>query len=87
MSTGCRRASKAMLNPAKVKRLIRDRGTKQFLTPTGTWSPDHTAARVFANDEAIRQARDEFRLKGCELYYLVGDAPSQLDFTLAMERF
>jgi hypothetical protein len=70
-----------------VKRLIRDRGTKEFLTATGQWTRDHVVAQVFQSDEAVREARRAYRLQNCELYYLIGDEPSaNSDFAVALER-
>ncbi len=69
-----------------MKRLIRNRRFRQFLTDTGTWTIDHVQAQLFSNDEAARKAREEFWLVGCELYYLVGEQPSGSDFAMPLER-
>lgn len=69
-----------------MKRLIRQRQVKQFLTAAGTWTPDHRQAQVFLSDNAARRIREDFRLRDAELYYLVGEEPSASDFALGLER-
>jgi hypothetical protein len=69
-----------------MKRLIRNRRFKQFLTPSGTWTRDPKQAQVFPTDEEARKAREEFPLEDAELYYLVGEEPSMSDFALGLER-
>jgi hypothetical protein len=49
-----------------LKRLIRRKGTQEFLTPAGTWTRDHKLAQLFQTDDSARQARKLYNLKGCE---------------------
>ena len=70
-----------------MKRLIRKRDTKEFLTASGQWTRDHTLADNFPTDDGVRRAHREHRLENCELYYLIGEQPSMAtDFWLSLER-
>jgi hypothetical protein len=71
-----------------MKKFIRDKATQAFLTKAGGWARNILLAEQFADARAADLARDAYRLRGCELYYLVGEAPSELhDFTIRIDDF
>jgi hypothetical protein len=70
-----------------VKRFIRNKKSKAFLTQDGSWTTDVEEAIVFQNDEQVRQARDAYHLKYCELYYCFRATPSKLDFAFSLARW
>ena len=59
-----------------LRKLIRSKATKSFLTQDGTWTNDIASAAVFGDRSAAVGARDQFHLEEVELYYSV-DYPRQ----------
>jgi hypothetical protein len=67
-----------------VKRLIRQKQTKQFLTNDGGWTPDVSTAQDFANMEAVIRTEQKLNLTGVDLYLLIDDKPSAYDVLLPL---
>ena len=59
-----------------MKRVIRNKKTRQFLAKDGRWTSDHTAAMVFANVKAVEAIYEAQSLKNVEEVLMVGDEPS-----------
>jgi len=72
-----------------MRKLIRHKRTKAFLTSSGEWTNDPRLAHNFPNDEALRQARETHNLKsGSQVYLLFGDNPSHnFDFVLSLSGY
>jgi hypothetical protein len=45
------------------------------------------SAVEFYNDEQVRESRNAYRLKYCQLYYCIGSNPSKLDFAFSLARW
>ncbi len=69
-----------------LRKLIRSKGTKAFLTADGGWSKDMAGAAVFEDHSAAVTAKRQFQLDGkVELYYSF-EYPrmSEWDFTMEL---
>jgi hypothetical protein len=69
-----------------VRKFIRNATNKTFLAKDGTWTIDLDSAVEFQNDDEAGKTRDTYNLKGCELYFCVGEKPTNLDFVLPLAR-
>ena len=67
-----------------VKRLIRNKRTKKFLTSEGTWTTDVLIAQEFATMRAVIKAEQEHDLTGVELLLLMENKPSSYDVALPL---
>ncbi len=67
-----------------LRKLIRCKATKAFLTQEGGWSTDMAGAVVFEDYSAAVSAKRQFQLDGQEELYYSFDYPrqSQWDFTM-----
>jgi hypothetical protein len=69
-----------------MRKLIRHKQTKAFLTRDGEWTNDVRLAHDFHNDEAICVARETYELHhGGQVYFLFGAEPSDdFDFVVSL---
>ena len=67
-----------------MKRLIRDKRTKKFLTSEGTWTADVSKAQDFATMRSVIKAEQKFNLTGVELLLLMEAKPSSYDVALPL---
>ena len=65
-----------------MTKLIRNRATKAFLMTGGKWTLDHQLAQQFQDAAAAYEAANRFHLTDAELYYLIGEAPSNYDISI-----
>jgi len=72
-----------------MKKLIRHKHTKAFLTSNGEWTNKARLAHHFPNDEAICLARETHQLHGSgQVYLLFGEEPSHaFDFVLSLSGY
>jgi hypothetical protein len=56
-----------------MKRFIRHRKTRKFLTSDGLWVSGHQAARVFADIKAVCAAMQQHQLENVESVLMLGD--------------
>ena len=68
----------------RVKRLIRNKRTKKFLTSKGTWTTDVSVAQDFATMRAVIKAEQQHDLTGVELLLLMENKPSRYDVALPL---
>jgi hypothetical protein len=73
------------LSPAdrEIRKLVRNKATKAFLTAGADWTTDPSGAIVFPSTEAARAAVRTHQISGAELFYQFGEAPSKYDFALS----
>ena len=67
-----------------IRKFVRSRATRAFLTAEGDWTADASTATVFPSTEAAREIVLKHRITDAELYYQFGEKPSQYDFTLSL---
>jgi hypothetical protein len=69
-----------------MRKLIRHKRTKAFLTLNGEWTNDVRLALVFHDEEAICSARETYELhRGGQVYFLFGAEPSDdCDFVVSL---
>ena len=68
-----------------ISRLIRSKGSKEFLVADGTWTKDLQKAARFGSQSLAQAAVGTFRLTEVELYYMMGEELSPLfDFTTSL---
>ena len=67
-----------------MKRLIRNRQTKEYFRRDGTWTKDTAAAREFLDIRSVMKAEKEHHLQNVELVLLMGDKPSRYDIVLPL---
>ena len=67
-----------------MKRLIRDKRTKKFLTVTGSWTTDVSAAEDFGNIELVIRDEQHHSLTDVELLMVLEDEPSSYDIVLPL---
>ena len=65
-----------------VKKLIRNKATRAFLTEDGAWTDDIEKARQFMGAEGASVATKQFNIQNVELYYSFNDP--RWDFTLPL---
>src|SRR5262249_49707478 len=72
-----------------MRKLIRHKRTKAFLTSNGEWTNDAGLAHDFPTDEAICRAREAHKLhSGGQVYLLFGEEPSHdFDFVLSLSGY
>jgi hypothetical protein len=68
----------------ELKRLIRDKLTKKFLTKDGSWTTDVLAAEDFGNIELVIKAEQRHNLTGVELLMVMEDKPDGYDIVLPL---
>ena len=69
-----------------MRKLIRHKWTKAFLTSNGGWTNDTRLAHDFHNDQALCEARETYELRGGgQVYFLFGEEPSHdFDFVISL---
>ncbi len=68
-----------------LRKLVRSKRTKAFLTPSGAWTNEIQDAAYFSDPLLARAAAEKFQLRDVELYYLFTDhVNSRYDFTLPL---
>ena len=67
----------------EIRKLVRSRARRAFLTAAGTWTTEAGRAAVFPSTEAAREAVLERRITDVDLYYQFGEKPSMYDFTIS----
>ncbi len=68
-----------------VKRLIRSKTTKRFLTKEGGWGDDFSKARTFDDSSEVQETRARLNLLDVETYYSFDETkPSEFDFALPL---
>jgi len=68
-----------------MRRLIRCKTTKAFLTQDRTWTQDVREAADFHDQSRALELKRQLRLNDIELYYLFGDEPNaQYDFAFPL---
>jgi len=69
-----------------MRKLIRHKRTKAFLTRNGKWTNDARLAHDFHSDQALCQARETYELQGRgQVYFLFGSEPSHdSDFVISL---
>jgi hypothetical protein len=72
-----------------MKKLIRHKHTKAFLTSDGEWTNKTRLAHHFPNDEAICLARETHQLHSSgQVYLLFGEEPSHaFDFVFSISGY
>ena len=66
-----------------MRKLIRSRTTRAFLSDSGKWTRDLTKAHRFKNNSEAREAKAQFHLTDVELYYSFEEAEiTEFDFAL-----
>ena len=77
---------KARALPRPMRKLIRSKATKEFLTRDGTWTVDYHQAAIFEDQVRAFAVKRDLQLTGVEIYYLFGEKPdAQYDFAVALE--
>lgn len=67
-----------------MRRLVRARASKAFLTNDGTWTPRIAAAAAFGTFSAVFAATRPFHSEEVEIYYSFDDRQrSQWDFAIS----
>lgn len=74
----------AQIRTVPMKRLIRNKTTKEFFQFGGTWTQDAQFARNFDDIRSVVKAEQEYRLQNVELVLLMGDKPSKYDVILPL---
>jgi hypothetical protein len=69
-----------------MRKLIRHKRTKAFLTRNGKWTNVARQAHDFSSDQALSQARENYELQGRgQVYFLFGEEPSRdSDFVISL---
>ncbi len=68
-----------------MKKLIRSKTTKRFLTKEGGWTPDLCKAWAFQDGSEVQETRARLNLLDVETYYSFDEfGPSQYDFALPL---
>ena len=67
-----------------MKKVLRHRLTKQYLTAAGTWAEDFKLAREFADIRDAVRLRNQLRLPDAELVYVHADWPSERDVVIRL---
>jgi hypothetical protein len=70
-----------------VKRLLRNKLTRQFLTSGGVWTNDISSAESFADIRSVVTARQKLDLENVELLYLMGETPSDYDVIIPLGHY
>ena len=77
--------SRAPVGGLTMRRLIRSKATRHFLTTDGHWTGKVEKAARFPEEPLARAAVQKFQLHDVELYYLFWeDGTSQFDFTIPL---
>jgi hypothetical protein len=77
--------SPAPVGGLTMRRLIRSRATRHFLTTDGHWTGKVENAARFPEEFLVRAAVQKYQLHDVELYYLFWeDGTSQFDFTIPL---
>ena len=84
ITTGLRRRRDGEERDCSVKRLIRNKQSKKFLTADGSWTTDFSAAEDFGNIELAIKAEQKLNLNGVELLMVMEDKPSRYDIVLPL---
>ncbi len=70
-----------------MRRLIRAKATRAFLTEDGTWTHNLAKAATFDDSALAIAAKSRFRLEDVELYYSFDDHQrSPWDFVLGLRQ-
>jgi hypothetical protein len=68
-----------------MRKLVRSKVTRRFLTESGGWTPQVRDAAEFADFSHALGAVERFELRDVELYYLFSDkGPSGYDFCITL---
>jgi len=68
-----------------MRKLIRSKATRRFLTTDGHWTGKVDNAGRFSDESLVRAAMQIFHLHDVELYYLFGEhATSEYDFAISL---
>lgn len=67
-------------------RLIRNKATRHFLCPDGSWSTDWRAARFFDDTPTLIETASRLNAPNLEELLVLGDAPSEQDIVLPLFR-
>ena len=68
-----------------MRKLIRSKATRCFLTTDGHWTGKVENAARFPEESLVRAAVQKYQLHDVELYYLFWeDGTSQFDFTIPL---
>lgn len=67
-----------------VKRIVRNKTTREFLSADGKWVADCRLAQDFRSMELIIWEVQRLMLKDVELVLLMGEQPSDYDVTLGL---
>jgi hypothetical protein len=69
-----------------MKMVIRDKGTRAFLTQEGGWTDNFEGAWSVTNLHEAAMAENRFKLKNCELYCFFDDKPTEPNSTILLRR-
>jgi hypothetical protein len=68
-----------------MRKLIRSKATRHFLTKNGHWTSKVDYAALFPEGSMVSDAIKKFQLHDVELYYLFGKhGTSEYDFTIPL---
>ncbi len=68
-----------------LRRLIRSKATKEFLTQDGGWTPLVEKAARFTSHEQARNVANQLKLENVELYHLCSQyRTTEFDYTLSL---
>jgi hypothetical protein len=59
-----------------MKRIVRDKATRAYLSADGKWASDHQVAQEFPNMNSVWSVIQKQRLTGVELVLVVGESRS-----------
>ena len=77
--------SPAQAGSLPMRKLIRSKATRCFLTTKGHWTGKVENAARFPEESLVRAAVQKYQLHDVELYYLFWeDGTSQFDFTIPL---
>ena len=77
--------SPAQVRSLTMRKLIRSKATRCFLTTEGHWTGKVENAARFPEESLVRAAVQKYQLHDVELYYLFWeDGTSQFDFTIPL---
>jgi len=67
-----------------MKRLIRNKATREYFKADGTWTRDTSAAHDFPDIRSVLKTEQDHNLEDVELVLLMGEKPSSYDVTVPL---
>jgi len=69
-----------------MRRLLRDKVSKVYLSKDGTWTPHFSLAKEFQNTPSLIQVATGCAHRNLEMVLMMEDTPSDFDVVLALSR-